>query len=43
MLHGFKFSKLVFLSTLVFAYSMPVIFIFFNTKDQYPRCTKSNW
>jgi len=42
MLHGFNFSKLVLLSTLIFTYSNA----FFNTMDLHSRCaahTQSNW
>jgi len=40
MLHGLNFSKLVFLSTLVFTYTntVPLIFTFFNARDLYSRC-----
>jgi len=46
MLHGFNFSKLVFLSTLAFTYPMPVIFTFLNTRHLHSRCaaqTQTNW
>jgi len=41
MQHGFNFSKLFFLSTLVFTYSMRVIISFFNNRDLTlgARCT----
>jgi len=35
MLHGFNFSKLVSLSTLVFTHTMPVILTSFNIRDLY--------
>jgi len=44
MLHGFNFSKLVFLSILVFTHSK--FLTFFNTRDLYFGCaahTQSNW
>jgi len=46
MLHGFNFSKLVLLSTLIFTYSVAVILSFFITRHPHSKCvahTQSNW
>jgi len=45
MLHGFNFSKCVFLSTLDFKFlriQMPVMLSFFNTWDLYPSDVTSS-